>query len=221
MGTATLTNTPVLHRRLTNQPSLHSASMDLTIDRQGAIHRLHRALQPYDWLDSATVEEFASHKKDPKMKALDTLASNDLRHIIARPAENDSLQVSGYIHSEYKSIYYFVTVLLPREKGNIVATCCCKRAPSLCFHTVCLLYACILYRNHAMDPTRPKWLRLRGTKGWRDKWLEYAGIQSTWVGLLNHMVDEVPDGEKKLTQKVVPKPRGKKPKVKQDKIDTK
>ena len=93
--------------------------------------------------------------------------------------------------------------------------------PSLCFHTVCLLYACILYRNHAMDPTRPKWLRLRGTKGWRDKWLEYAGIQSTWVGLLNHMVDEVPDGEKKLTQKVVPKPRGKKPKVKQDKIDTK
>lgn len=53
------------------------------------------------------------------------------------------------------------------------------------------MYAIVLYRDHAMDPARPKWATLRGTRFVGAKTLADAGIKRDWYSFLNIMIASV------------------------------
>jgi hypothetical protein len=63
--------------------------------------------------------------------------------------------------------------------------------PLLCFHTVTVLYGVVLYRDHGMEPTRPKWATLKGTRFVGAKTLADAGIKRDWNSFLNVMIGSV------------------------------
>ncbi len=70
----------------------------------------------------------------------------------------------------------------------------------------------IVYRDHARDAERPKWLKVKGTRFWRAVDLERTQMKGTWHGFLDVMVGmEDVDPKKVLHEKPKQKKRGLKP----------
>lgn len=196
------------------------------------MNRFYQRVQAISWIDQLKISEFAQNKKQTMTKAKQIMASNDMRHLLCSEPENGYVTVSGYVHSEYKSVWYKVILKIPQNEGLLETSCVCKRryeaykkikhiklklillsSPQLCIHTVSILYAIVLYRDHAMDPVRPAWAKLKGTRFQPDSVLEMAGIITSWVGFLNKMVDPIEDKDQVWNTKPVPKKRGRKKKT--------
>lgn len=90
------------------------------------------ALAALAWLTAEKIEEWCNHKKDPKIKAPATLTSNQVRKLVPSRVENDAIVVSTCVHSEYKSAWYEVKLVVPTAEGHIQTKCVCKRAYVRC-----------------------------------------------------------------------------------------
>jgi hypothetical protein len=72
----------------------------------------------------------------------------------------------------------------------------------------------MVYRDHARDPERPKWLKVKGAHLWKPRDLARTQLRFNWNDYLNVMIGRAGLIEKKiLTTKPVPKKKGPKPKT--------
>jgi len=79
-----------------------------------------------------------------------------------------------------------------------------------------LLYALVVYHEHATDEPRPAWRKVKGTRFLDPETLLQAGIRDHWDDYLKVMVSSKDLNERNVQrEKSVPKKRGPKPKKKQ------
>ena len=216
-----------------------SAEMTGLDDVSDIVLRLLRTLSAFDFLTTRWVESATAGKTMIRRKALQILASNDIRDLKCVVKQNGDITASGLVHSEYKRKWYLAFVTIHSDGRTYSHICVCKqryvslkfrsvggfpasdpklrasnflRSPKLCIHIASILYALVAYRGHALDAERPKWLKLRGTRFISRETLRQAGIRSNWNEYLNVMVTHrgVVD-EDVIREKPMPKKRGRKP----------
>lgn len=109
--------------------------------------------------------------------------------------------------TEVRSILWSLRVQLLKNRSNLFGS------PKFCVHVMALYVLVVVYRDHARDPSRPLWLKVKGARPISDQVLKLVGLRKDWVEYLNVMLsmDNV-DMKRVQRERPVPNKRGPKPK---------